>query len=187
MLFFLRRRRNFFLSFYSRFLFTIKTKKSYKYKWPAAGFWFRQSDGVRPPRVLVARTGLHEQIVHRRELRRALAADGRDASILPDKWGNTRWECWYLCVVFIAVNITFLKWWCKELTFEAAAWKECADLLNDHGSLIAVEAQFIKCVFKSLYDALDKVFQLSPLPRGARVLAHGSRTPNQLLYIIFEE
>jgi len=124
--------------------------------------------------------------VHRRwVLRKALTAEGRDASTLPDKWGGTRWDCWYLCVVFVARNIGFLQKWIKSLKSDAHAWANCLSILDKHGSLIKVQSLFIMHTFKHLYSALDKMFQLSPLPRGSNTVV--GRTHNHVLYNKFEE
>ena len=115
-------------------------------------------------------------------LRQGLIAAGRDPTNLPDKWGGTRWECWYVCVVFIAKNLGFLQTWIKGLKMqsESQAWPASRKSINDRGPQIKVQSLFIMHAFEQLYDSLGKVFQLSPVVRGGRVSA--TRTPNHVLY-----
>ena len=116
-------------------------------------------------------------------LRQALTAAGREAHTLPDKWGGTRWQCWYDCVKFVAMNCGFLQKWIRELhpKTESDAWAGCLKCINEHGNDIKVESMYVMHMFKPLYDSIDTIFQLSPLPRGSASAAK-CRTPNHLLY-----
>ena len=136
--------------------------------------------------LCVALSGLlkGKVFVHRRWLlRKAMQAQGRVVATLPDKWGGTRWDSWYLCVVFVARNCGFLQKWISELTIESEsqAWASCAKKLKDHGPLIKVQSLFVMHAFQSLYEAISKEFQLSPVQRGART-GTCPRTPNHLFY-----